>query len=346
MKEQEMNLINRYIAEVGRHLPEKDRSDIEAEIRSMIEDMLDERRERGHHTKYADEKVVAETLEQLGDPRLLAFKYAPPKRYLIGPEWYEGYIKVLQRVLFTALPIYAIVTFVLALTRDPLDFTNAFGEGLGGAFNVGIQILFWVTLVFVFLERSDEKPDGLHKPSSQRWTVTQLPELPRKRQISIAESVINIVMYLFVMIWVVSPIVLSWLRGNGNPVPFLHPNLWNFWLPFFFMLMGLTLIHEVFQLKIGNWTPALTFTNVILGLVSIIYIAALVITQDVINPAFLDMLATRGAPEIREVVTWTVDISAAVIAGIYVWDIIHSIRMARQLQEEPSMMNVKSLLTL
>lgn len=338
-----MNLIDRYIAEVGRHLPEKDRSDIEAEIRSMIEDMLDD---RGHNAKTADEKVITETLEQLGDPKLLAFKYAPPKRYLIGPDWYEGYIKVLQRVLFTALPVFAIVRFILTLTRDPLDFVNAFGEAIGGAFGVGIQILFWVTLVFVFLERSGEKPDGLPASGSRAWTIAQLPELPRKRQIPIAESVINIVMYLFVMIWIVSPIVLDWLQGNGNPVPFLHPNLWNFWLPVFFILMGLTLIHELFQLKIGNWTPALTVTNVILGVAWIVYIAALVITQDVINPAFLDMLAARGAGEVREVVTWTIDISAAVIAGIYVWDIIHSILMARQLREEPSVKNVKSLLTL
>jgi len=82
-----MGLIDRYIAEVGRHLPEKDRSDIEAEIRSLIEDMLEE---RGRTVKTADEKVRAETLEQLGDPQLLAAKYSPPKRYLIGPEWYEG----------------------------------------------------------------------------------------------------------------------------------------------------------------------------------------------------------------------------------------------------------------
>ncbi|MGZ9224021.1 MAG: hypothetical protein ACXW4M_00545 [Anaerolineales bacterium] len=38
-----MSLIDRYIAEVGRHLPEKDRSDIEAEIRSTLEDMIEER---------------------------------------------------------------------------------------------------------------------------------------------------------------------------------------------------------------------------------------------------------------------------------------------------------------
>ena len=32
-----MSLIDRYIAEVGRHLPEKNRSDIEAEIRAVRE---------------------------------------------------------------------------------------------------------------------------------------------------------------------------------------------------------------------------------------------------------------------------------------------------------------------
>ena len=35
-----MKLIDRYIAEVGRHLPRKQRADIEAEIRSTLEDIL------------------------------------------------------------------------------------------------------------------------------------------------------------------------------------------------------------------------------------------------------------------------------------------------------------------
>src|SRR5688572_33401385 len=100
MKEYEMSLIDRYVAAVGRHLPEKDRADIEAEIRSMLEDMLDERSERGGQTgPSADDRVIAEVLEQVGDPRLLAYKYAPPRRYLIGPGWYDIYVKTLQRVL-------------------------------------------------------------------------------------------------------------------------------------------------------------------------------------------------------------------------------------------------------
>jgi hypothetical protein len=336
-----MTLINRYIVEVGRHLPEKDRSDIEAEIRSMLEDMLEE---RSHQTgKPVDDRVITEVLEQLGDPRLLAARYATPKSYLIGPGWYEIYIKTLQRVLFTALPIVAIVTFVLTLTQNPLDFIKAVSEAVGGAFSVGLQILFWTTLVFVFLERSEAIPNESLSPETRKWTVAQLPELPQKRQISIAESVMDIATVLFVMIWIALPPILDWFHGEERAMSFLHPNLWNFWLPLLFVILGLTLIHEAFQLKIGVWTPALTATNVILGVITIVYIAALVITQDVVNPAFLAMLDNSPGPRpLREVVTWTVDISAAVIAVIYVWDIINSIRMARQLGKETPDMAVKT----
>jgi hypothetical protein len=101
----------------------------------------------------------------------------------------------------------------------------------------------------------------------------------------------------------------------------------------------------VFKLKIGKWIPALTATNVILGLISILYIAALVVTQDVINPAFLTML--ENAPEsreLREVLVWSINISAAVIAGIYVWSMVNSIRMARQLSKETPGMVMKNSL--
>ena len=329
-----MSLIDRYIAEVGRHLPEKERADIEAEIRSMLEDMIDEHRERVRTAASADDQVITEVLEQLGDPKLLAYNYAPPKRYLIGPDWYEGYIKILQRVLFTAVPIVAVVRFVLTITQDPLDFVNAIGEAVGSAFSVGVQILFWVTLVFVFLERSEEKPDDLPKSSSQPWTIAQLPTMSRTRQISVVETVMNIAVLLFLLIWIALPFALDRFRGEPITVPFLHPNLWNFWLPAFFILMALTLVHEVFKLKIGNWTPALTVTNVILGLISIAYIAALVTSQDVINPEFLARLdSSLGSGELREFVRWSIGISAAVIAGTYVWSMIDSIRLSRKLKQ-------------
>ena len=41
-----MELIDRYVAEVGRQLPEKMRADIENEMRSTLEDMVEDRSQK------------------------------------------------------------------------------------------------------------------------------------------------------------------------------------------------------------------------------------------------------------------------------------------------------------
>src|SRR6185503_2332703 len=149
-KENEMSLIDRYIAEVGRHLPEKNREDIEAEIRSMLEDMIDENRQQTG--KPVNDELIAAALEQLGDPKLLAHKYTPAKHYLIGPDWYEPYIETLKRVLGTALPVVATVTIFVALAKNPVDFINAMSKAFDTVVDVAIGILFWVTIGFVIVE--------------------------------------------------------------------------------------------------------------------------------------------------------------------------------------------------
>ncbi|HEX2994768.1 MAG TPA: hypothetical protein VHP14_08090, partial [Anaerolineales bacterium] len=180
------------------------------------------------------------------------------------------------------------------------------------------------------MERSEAVPNESLNSAKRTWTVDQLPELPRKRQISIGEVLMDIAMVLFVMVWIALPV----FQGDSESVPFLNPDLWSFWLPILLILLGLTLVHDMFQLKIGNWTPTLTVTNVILGLISIVYLVVLVTTQDLVNPAFLAMLEERGASRLIETARWSVNISAAIIAGIYVWDMVNSIRLARQLKQQ------------
>ncbi len=76
-----MNLIDKYIVEVGKYLPRKNRADIEAEIRSTLEDMLDERKPADGP---ADEATVMELLKEYGSPREVAATYKT-HQYLIGP---------------------------------------------------------------------------------------------------------------------------------------------------------------------------------------------------------------------------------------------------------------------
>lgn len=325
-----MSLIDRYIAEVGRHLPEKDRADIEAEIRSTLEDGIEER-------GGANEANIKSVLQEFGDPASLAEKYSSTKRYLIGPLWYDGYIETLKRVLSTALPIFLVVTFLVGLANDPGSVIGSFMEAAWDTFYVALQIVFWVTVGFIIAERTGADPNDAPSKGPRVWTPDQLPPLPKKRQMDISEVVTSMALMIggaLLIAW--SPRILS-IQNNGETIPFLHPNLSSLWLPVFFALVGLTVLHELFKLAIGNWTRALTITNVILGVAAITYIVALITTQNVFNPAFVAALAERGVRGTQEATAWargTINVTAAIIIGIYVWDMVDSVRLAKAFEKQ------------
>ncbi|MEB9851781.1 hypothetical protein P4K42_32030, partial [Bacillus cereus] len=73
-----MNLIDLYIQEVAKRLPEKNREDITLELRSTIDDMLPE--------DYNEKDV-----KKLGSPVSLANGYLDRPMHLIGPRYFDVY---------------------------------------------------------------------------------------------------------------------------------------------------------------------------------------------------------------------------------------------------------------
>ena len=102
---------DRYVAATLRSLPERQRQDIEAELRTLIADAIDDRREAGTDADSAEREVLTE----LGAPARLAASYSDRSLYLIGPEFYLDYVRVLKLLLSTLVPlwfvIFALVTF-------------------------------------------------------------------------------------------------------------------------------------------------------------------------------------------------------------------------------------------
>lgn len=332
-----MSLVDRYVAEVGRHLPLVERADIEAEIRSTLEDTVEEQAQG----KPASDETVSAVLQQFGEPELLAQKYSQTKNYLIGTHWYVIYMESLKRVLITALPISFLAIFLVKFAETQKNFIGITLQAAGQTLNIWVYIVFWMTVAFVILERLGIKPGEMEhlgidpvEPSIRKnraWTPDLLPQLPKPRQISIGEGITNVIMTLGGIGLVA--FFASLLRvedGSGN-FPLLHPNLWKVWLPIFFGLAGLTFIHDLFKLKIGNWTPALTITNILLSLASIGYLLALVLTQDIVNPAFVAALKNGTPAQVQQSMMWTIWISVAIIIGCYLWSIVNSIVMAKRL---------------
>ncbi|MBQ9123009.1 MAG: hypothetical protein IJY10_05890 [Lachnospiraceae bacterium] len=88
-------LIERYVYDVVRRLPEKQRQDIKEELITLIEDMLEERLDNGRSEKENIEAV----LRELGSPATLADKYRGDSGCLISGEYYSVYIQVLKIVI-------------------------------------------------------------------------------------------------------------------------------------------------------------------------------------------------------------------------------------------------------
>lgn len=85
-----IDLVERYVHQVGRYLPPKERAEIEAELRSQLYDQLEDRFDGA--PSQADTVAV---LAEFGHPYQIASAYAR-EQYLVGPVFYPLMIKILR----------------------------------------------------------------------------------------------------------------------------------------------------------------------------------------------------------------------------------------------------------
>jgi len=185
-------MTERYIYDVTRRLPEKERAEVKREMEAVIGDMLPDN---------PSERDIADALTKLGPPRVLAERYRQAPRYLISPAMYELYISVLKTVTATVAVICACVgAFAAVLSGSSAANTvgSAISAGIGGVW----QAAFWVTLGFAKADR----PGSKQKP----WTVADLPRLPDQRGIKIprGRSLIGIVLSVFFTALLIAMILL------------------------------------------------------------------------------------------------------------------------------------------
>ena len=178
-----MNLIETYVYEVTRRLPEKTREDIALELTSTIEDML---------TESFTEQEVMDVLSKLGDPAQLAASYRDTPMHLIGPKVYDVYIWTMKMmvpwaILITIL-VHVVETIVLFSGEESVlsVVIKSFGIIIGNIIQVLIQLFFWVTIVFIFLERIGLSNSDLPMTKyGVKWTPESLKYvdvIPKKRR--------------------------------------------------------------------------------------------------------------------------------------------------------------------
>ncbi|MFK3959874.1 HAAS signaling domain-containing protein [Guptibacillus hwajinpoensis] len=283
-----MNLIEVYIGEVTRRLPESNREDIALELRSTIGDMLPDN---------PSEEEVKSALNELGSPVQMANGFRDWPMHLIGPQYFELYMKIIKMVL----PISLVITFIAFMTINVIDyngtgslgdvFFNLIGDAIGGLWNTAIQTLFWITLIFVILERTDININRALKG----WSADELEKVtsvPKKKKVSKSELFADL---LFAAVWATlyfnADNLLGIIRNGKMDVPFFNNDvLLSYW-----PLVSLTLLTAVllalYKMVVGYWTKRLAVANAVHQIFATAVIVLMLLNDQLIHPDFTNLLS-------------------------------------------------------
>jgi len=269
-----MNLIDRYVTEVGKHLPRKNRLDIEAELRSTLEDMLEDRSQQAGRP--ADEALAEELLQEYGAPRKIAATYQTHP-YMIGPRMFHIYTFVLRIVLFAVtlgLSIATIISLVNSNISTP-EVLGSLGEFVASLVSALIAAFGNVTLVFAILERV--MPDKVFE-GEEKWTPTELTKEPDPDQVKTAERIASIVFTVAaLMIFNFYPQIVgvwnleseTWTKIAGLSEAFFR------FLPWINLGGILTIALDIWLLRQGIWDTLTRWLHIGLQIIGIAIAIAL-----------------------------------------------------------------------
>lgn len=279
-------LTDRYVHATTRYLSSARQEDIARELTASIDDMIVARVDAG------DEREVAEhaVLTDLGNPDVLAAKYADQPLHLIGPRFFLIYLRLLIVLLATIPPIVGVIS-ALADAGDGASAGAAIGHGVVVIIQTAVNIGFCTTLVFAILDRvgaGDSLPV---------WTPDKLPELPQRRLITLGETIGSVVFTTFIVVVLIGQHFWSWAGedSDGDRIAMLNPDLWSFWLPLLIAALLASILVDLWKYAVGHYTWSIVGGVAITSLVWLIPVVWLASQDRLLNAGFtsaLDMSAS------------------------------------------------------
>lgn len=334
-----MNLIDAYIFEVTNRLPDKTRDDIALELRSTIEDMLPD--------NFREDDVI-HVLTKLGDPAQLAASYRDSPMYLIGPKVYDTYIGTMKMiipwVIIIATAVHVIESIVaFSGAESALSvIINSTGIIIAKVISALIQTFFWVTIVFVIIERvSLSKSHAPLTKWGKAWTPEQLKNtriISRKKGISKGEIIFG---FVWTAIWIIFYLNADHLAGiyrniDGDGLqmvmPALNQSTLMSYLPFVVPLVILEFGLGIYKWIERQWTVRLATMNTVVRTYSLIVFILIITNPSLINDSVVPYLADLIDIELSLVdntIQWIIGIAIVATIVTHIIEIYNEFRKGR-----------------
>ncbi len=288
-----MELIERYIDALKKRLPEEKREGAENEVRNLIRERLD----RLSTGQEPTEKEVEEVLQEMGDPLVLAQKYHPQKKYLIGPDFFDTYflvLKIVAAAVFFGLSLALGISYIF---NPPVSLWMGLGDYFSSIFSGVIQAAAWVTFFFALYERlGGEKPE---LGQAKKWSPSQLPAQKEEGKIRVSEPVLGIIFIFLAMIIFNAAGRVTGIFSFGEDtsiqvVPFLDHEVFAQFLPIINVFFVLAMIKEGLKFYTRKWTLPLAAYNGFLNISFLVLVFLILTRPGILDEGFLRFLTGNG----------------------------------------------------
>jgi hypothetical protein len=289
-----MNLIERYVEKVGENLPAKSRTDIQAKIRSLIEDALEDR--SAADGRAANESMTMEVLKKFGDPAKVAASYLPP-RYLVGPRLFPTFILVMK-IVTAVVTVIGLIQIGVSLGRTsllPFEIGPILLQGLLNLLSSLLQVFGNIVLIFAILQWVVPEI----KTKVVEWNPMSLNEMEDPQHIKstemiaeIAFTLVALLVFNFIPQWQ-SALFFELSKGSTILLPALTPAFYR-WLPWIDIVWVLSIILSTVLLRRGKWDTASRWFSAALGIASMVLLYVLWS-----GPAIVSLDAPGAPAELR-----------------------------------------------
>lgn len=301
-------LTERYISATIRSLRPEVQDDVRAELQGSIADAIDARRDQGEAPEAAERAVLTE----LGDPGVLAAGYADRPLHLIGPKYYLAWWRLLT-LLLVIVPVCAFGGVLLGQLIAGAPTGEVIGSAVVAALGSIVHVGFWVTLVFVILERTGTD-------TGVRWNVDQLPE-PAENGVGRADAIASLVFLLAGVGAVFWDEFVGFFPTDGEPIAILNPGLWPWGIGVLFALVAAEALLAVVVYAKRRWTFGAAVVNTVLAVAFAAWSLTLLVQGDLLNPDFLRFVFTDNGVDAETMRILAVVTGFGLIA-FPVWDIV------------------------
>jgi len=252
-----MELLDRYLQAVRKHLPWQRQDDIIAELRANLEAQLEDK--EAELGRPLTQQETEDWLKQIGSPIQVAARYQR-QQYLIGPAIFPTYWYVLKLAFFWITVVYVIARGVtVAAQGSSVGAYAGIALGLPWIWLVNAAI---ITLVFAVIELSGKPLGGKITPIGAGWSPLDLPPVGagdgENKPWSFAKAMAEVIFGCLFFAWLLLvPHYPFLLFGPGAwYLASLPYQLAHAWWPFYWCVVainGFELMWKIADLSGGAW---------------------------------------------------------------------------------------------